>query len=73
MNICVMNSDGTQTRRLTSRFMDTRPDWSPDGTRIAFVSDRDGNPEIYVMDADGSNETRLTYSDRKAIQADWCP
>ncbi|HWC74330.1 MAG TPA: Ig-like domain-containing protein, partial [Gemmatimonadales bacterium] len=36
------------------------PAFSPDGSRIAFVSQRDGNPEIYVMNADGSGITRLT-------------
>jgi dipeptidyl aminopeptidase/acylaminoacyl peptidase len=36
------------------------PSISPDGSRIAFVSTRDGNPEIYVMDADGTNLTRVT-------------
>ncbi len=44
------------------------PAWSPDGNKIAFVSDRDGNYEIYVMDVNGSNQERLTYniySDRK--------
>ena len=30
------------------------PQWSHDGRRIAFTSDRDGDPEIYVMNADGS-------------------
>lgn len=39
---------------------DGSPAWSPDGSRIAFYSERDGNGEIYVMDADGSNVTRLT-------------
>ena len=38
----------------------TDPAISPDGSRIAFVSTRDGNPEIYVMDADGTNITRVT-------------
>ncbi|MBI1967418.1 MAG: Ig-like domain-containing protein [Gemmatimonadetes bacterium] len=38
----------------------TEPAFSPDGSRIAFVSLRDRNPEIYLMDADGSNPTRLT-------------
>ncbi len=45
------------------------PAWSHDGTKIAFMSERDGNPEIYLMDADGSNQTRLT--DHPA--ADWSP
>jgi uncharacterized protein YjdB len=38
----------------------TDPSISPDGSRIAFVSTRDGNPEVYVMDADGSNLARVT-------------
>lgn len=48
-------------RRATSdtgQAMD--PSFSPDGSRIAFVSSRDGNSEIYVMDTDGSNQTRVT-------------
>ena len=36
------------------------PVWSPDGKRIAFTSERDGNAEIYVMGSDGSQQTRLT-------------
>ena len=34
--------------------------FSPDGTKIAFTSNRDGNTEIYVMDADGTDQTRIT-------------
>jgi Tol biopolymer transport system component len=36
------------------------PAWSPDGTRIAFATDRDGNYEIYVMQTDGTQPVRLT-------------
>src|SRR3972149_2153381 len=39
---------------------DSFPQWSHDGQSIVFTSDRDGNPEIYVMEADGSNPVRLT-------------
>ncbi|MEL7044900.1 MAG: hypothetical protein AAGL66_07755 [Pseudomonadota bacterium] len=39
---------------------DGSPSWSPDGERIVFYSERDGNAEIYVMDADGSDPVRLT-------------
>lgn len=39
---------------------DRHPAWSPDGTMIAFSSDRDGNSELYVMDASGLNQTRIT-------------
>jgi TolB protein len=38
------------------------PVWSPDGTQIAFASDRDGQVEVYVMDDDGTNLARLTNS-----------
>src|SRR5213083_2997250 len=40
----------------------TEPAFSPDGSRIAFTSTRDGQPEIYIMDADGTSAGRLTNS-----------
>ena len=40
--------------------IDRDPAFSPDGPKIAFWSHRDGNEEIYVMNADGSGQTRLT-------------
>ena len=57
-------------RRLTDNdARDISPTWSPDGTRIAFASERDDNWEIYLMDADGGNQTRLTNNDA----VDWMP
>jgi dipeptidyl aminopeptidase/acylaminoacyl peptidase len=50
---------GTPTP-LTSTGADRDAAWSADGRRIAFMSERDGNAEIYVMNADGSGEMRLT-------------
>jgi len=65
--IYTMNSDGSNLRNLTNNpASDTEAEISPDGTKIAFVSTRDGgilNPEIYVMNADGSNQQRLTKND----------
>lgn len=42
------------------RYDDMWPAWSPDGRRIVFTSTRDGDPEVYVMNADGSEPRRLT-------------
>lgn len=47
-------------RAASDTTLATDPAISPDGSRVAFVSTRDGNPEIYVMDADGANLTRVT-------------
>jgi TolB protein len=46
-------------------------DWSPDGSQILFSTNRDGNAEIYVMDADGGNPTNLTNSDTPEIEPFW--
>ena len=48
--------------------------WSPDGTKIAFSSDRDGGlQEIYVMNADGSGQTRLTITSAYNFFPSWSP
>ena len=49
------------------------PAWSPDGTKIAFTSSRDGNFEIYVMGTDGSNPTRLTDNNADDGSPAWSP
>jgi dipeptidyl aminopeptidase/acylaminoacyl peptidase len=49
--------------RLTNIiYDDLEPEWSPDGEKIAFMSARDGNLEIYTMNSDGTKVTRLTYN-----------
>jgi TolB protein len=56
-----MNPDGSQQTNLTNNpGIDTAQARSPDGTRIAFETNRDGDFEIYVMNADGSGQTNLT-------------
>jgi TolB protein len=49
------------------------PAFSPDGKRIAFMSNRDGNPEIYVMNRDGSNVRRLTNHPATDVTPTWAP
>jgi dipeptidyl aminopeptidase/acylaminoacyl peptidase len=57
------------TRRLThSAGRNAEPAWSPDGHKIAFRSTRnDGNREIYVMNADGSNQRNLTRTQQRTV------
>jgi len=57
--IYAVDADGGNLTQLTDQ-SDFRPVWSQDGSRILFMSYRDGNMEVYVMDADGSNQTNLT-------------
>jgi TolB protein len=58
----------------TQRFgREIDPEWSPDGTRIAFTSYRDGNPEIYVMWANGTDQTRVTFNEGFDGYPSWTP
>ena len=52
---------------------DSDPTWSPDGTRIAFSSDRDGDDEIYTMRSDGTDVRRLTVNDAWDGEPAWSP
>jgi dipeptidyl aminopeptidase/acylaminoacyl peptidase len=52
---------------------DMLPAWSPDGRSIAFVSTRDGNPEIYIMDTEGGRVRRLTDHPSGDWRPAWLP
>jgi dipeptidyl aminopeptidase/acylaminoacyl peptidase len=84
--IYVMNSNGSGQTRLTDEpdAFDGDPSWSPDGTKIAFVTDRDAVSDgdddiddiffdIYVMNSDGSGQTRLTDNDGFDGHPSWSP
>ena len=69
-----MDANGANQIRLTTNpDSDFYPDWSPDGSKIAFMSHRDGNNEIYVMGANGSNPIRLTNNADSDYEPAWSP
>ena len=59
--------------RLTSLTFDSRPRYSPNGAKIVFQSSRDGQPEIYVMNSDGTGQTRLTNNSAWDTAPAWSP
>ncbi|HEV7904098.1 MAG TPA: Calx-beta domain-containing protein [Pyrinomonadaceae bacterium] len=68
-NLYIVNSDGTNAVSLTEAelmtpdvIVNADADWSPDGSRLVYVSIRDGNSDIWVMNADGTNLVNLTPS-----------
>ena len=79
-----MNADGSAQQRLTPRevgdvtatrrlFFQVNPAWSPDATRIAFVSQRSGSFDVYVMNADGTGTRRLTSGKGNDSHPTWSP
>ena len=66
--------DEVQLTRLTQHEEDDlAPAWSPDGDFVAFVSFRDGNGEIYIMESDGSRQLRLTTNGADDLGPVWSP
>ncbi|HET9709430.1 MAG TPA: Ig-like domain-containing protein [Gemmatimonadales bacterium] len=71
--IWIVSADSQSVDSLTNTGMDQQPVWSPDGSKLAFISWRDGNAEIYVMNADGSGQVNLTNSPWSDASPAWRP
>ena len=79
-DIYIMNADACQECTGTppiylsrSSGADVDPTFSPDGTRIAFSTDKDGNYEIYTMNLGGSEQTRVTTNTASDRELSWQP
>jgi Tol biopolymer transport system component len=84
-DIYLVGADGSAPRRLAhaiafvpnphsfSAGFDANPAWSPDGRRIAFVSNRDGNDDIFVVNVDGRGLRNLTRSRGNDRDPMWSP
>ena len=73
-DIWVVATEGGTAHRLTVHpARDQRPVWSPDGTRIAFASDREGQNDIYRMPAAGGAPVRMSFNTGDDFPCDWSP
>ncbi len=73
-NFWVIDKDGQRLRQLTNgNWRDSSPEWSPDGKRIAFLSDRDGTTQIHVLWVDTRESAQLTHLDRAPRGLKWSP
>jgi Tol biopolymer transport system component len=72
LEIFVMSlAGGTATQVTNSPGYDVQPSWSPDGSRIAFTSDRSGLPQIWTMNATGGNLLRITHTAKNEGYPAW--
>jgi TolB protein len=77
LDLCTVGVDDQQSRHLIGDdgklSHEESPAWSPDGKQIAFTSTRDGNQEIYTLDADGQNLKRVTQDPGLDAHPTWTP
>ena len=73
-NLWIADSKGERIRELThGNWRDSSPVWSPDGEKIAFLSDRDGTNQIHVMWLDTREVAQLTHLERSPGSLRWSP
>jgi dipeptidyl aminopeptidase/acylaminoacyl peptidase len=73
-NLWLIDPAGTRLRGLTAgNWRDSSPVWSPDGKRIAFLSDRDGTTQLHVMWMDTREVAQLTHLERAPSDLTWSP
>lgn len=73
-NLWIVNFDGTDDRALTSGHdNDTSPRWSPDGTRIAYLSGDEGHTQLYIRWMDTGQTARLTEMENAPANISWSP
>ena len=73
-DITVLDLGSLRARRLTdSNGINTEPSWNPNGNQIAFTSDREGGPQVFLMQDDGSNLRRLTSEGLYNASPAWSP
>jgi len=73
-DIWIMDRDGSNLKRLTSSSADDfDPVFSPDGKKIAYVSEENGSEDIWIMNADGTNKMYLTSDKGKERDPAWSP
>ncbi len=73
-NLWIVDVEGKRVRELThGNWRDFSPVWSPDGKRIAFLSERDGSTQIHVMWIDTREVAQLTHLERAPSNIVWSP
>lgn len=74
LDLFTMRADGSDRRRIAATpSSDTQPAWSPDGGGIAFISDRDGQGQLWVMGVDGMGATPVVETADEAQNPAWSP
>ena len=68
-----MRAEGSHKDRLTFDGLSGGPAWSPDGGKIAFVRDAQGDTDVWKMNTDGSQKTNVTDNDFDETDPDWQP